>query len=59
MDAINAARAAGWVYCYFDRWMSTDLQALADMIHPWPFWTGTAGDLCLAHGIGFTETHTG
>ncbi len=54
MTAIDAARAAGWVYWGFDIWTSTDLESIFNLFHPLKY-TGTARDVCLAHGICFTE----
>ncbi len=55
MKAIEAARAAGWwfdpwTHWFTHDWYSADWNAIAAREHPWR-WSGTARDLCLAHGI--------
>lgn len=52
MSAVEAARAAGWVYWLGD-WYSTDLVAILMNEQPW-CWRDTAHNLCLAQGIEFS-----
>lgn len=49
MTSVEAARAAGWFF-FMGHWYSSDWDAIFALEHP-PRWTGTATDLCLAHGI--------
>lgn len=53
MTSIEAARSAGWVY-FLGFWYSTDILAILNSEHP-VRWSGGARDLCLAHGVCFTE----
>ncbi len=59
MTAIDAVIAAGWLFLpgwglWPDSWISTDWEAILNLIHP-PRYSGTAREVCLAHGIWFTE----
>ncbi len=54
MNAIEAARAAGWVFVGLGYWLATDWEAVAGGYYP-IMWIGGARDLCLGHGIDFID----